>query len=278
MSNIQRIHALYGLKWNPFIAEVPTEALIKDEATKRFCWRVEQVVLDGGFALITGDSGTGKSVTLRHLSEHLKMISELTVRIITRPQSGLRDFYRELSELFDVPAKQNNRFGSFANLRAQWRSYIKASLFRPVLLIDEAQEAHDEVLNELRLLGSVDLDSKNIIAVVLAGDKRLPEKLRQTSLLPLESRIFIRHHLDKRPQSDLIYILSEVIKIAGSPELMTPTLIQALAEHSMGNLRAMMMMANELLAVASEKEIRQLDENLFFNVYQDAIKKKRTAK
>lgn len=278
MNNITKIHALYGLKWNPFSSAVPSEAFVTDEPTKRFFWRVEQVILEGGFALVTGDVGTGKSVTLRLLSEHLKNLPELTVRIITRPQSGLRDFYRELSELFEVPISQSNRFGSFSNLRSQWKSHIKASLFRPVLLIDEAQEANSEVLNELRLLSSVDLDSKNILAVVLAGDNRFPEKLRQTPLLPLESRIFVRYHLDKRPQNELIQILTEMIKQAGSPELMTPMLIKSLAEHAMGNLRTMMMMATELLSIASEKEIRQLDENLFFEVYRNATNKKRAGK
>jgi hypothetical protein len=55
MINRKQIHALYGLKWNPFLPEIPPEALIKDESTKRFCWRVEQVVMDGGFALVTGE-------------------------------------------------------------------------------------------------------------------------------------------------------------------------------------------------------------------------------
>ena len=278
MNHIQHIHALYGLKFNPFVAGIPPEALIKDESTTRFCWRVEQVVLDGGFALVTGDPGTGKSVTLRHLSEHLKKLPELTVRIITRPQSGIRDFYREIAELFEVPIKQNNRFGSFANLRALWKSHIKASLFRPVLLIDEAQEANEDVLNELRLLSSVDLDSRNILAVVLAGDHRLPDKLRQSSLLPLESRILVRYHLDKRPQTELIQILTEIIKEAGSSELMTSSLIKMIAEHAMGNIRAMMLMANELLAFASEKEQRQLDENLFFEIYRNTSNKKRGGK
>ena len=278
MNNMRKLHALYGLKWNPFLAEIPTEALIKDESTTRFCKRVEQIVLDGGFAMVTGEPGTGKSVTMRHLNAHLSEISELTVRIITRPQSGIGDFYREISELFNVPMKKNNRFVSFSNLRNQWQSHIKASLFRPVLLIDEAQEANEDVLNELRLLSSVDLDSRSVIAVVLAGDNRLPEKLRQTNLLPLESRVRIRHHLDKRPQSELIQILTEAIKQAGSPELMTTALIQSLAEHSMGNLRAMMIMGNDLLSNASEMDYRQLDENLFFDVYKGIAKKKRTGK
>ena len=278
MSTHRHLHAVYGLKWNPFLSEIPASALIKDESTKRFCWRVEQVVTDGGFALITGEPGTGKSVTLRHLHAHLSEISELTVRVITRPQSGIRDFYREVSELFDVPLKQNNRFGSFTSLRTQWKSHIKASMFRPVLLIDEAQEADVDVLNELRLLSSVDLDSRNILAVVLAGDNRLPEKLRQSALLPLESRIRIRHHLDKRPQSELVQILTETLVQAGAPDLMTPLLIQTVAEHAMGNVRAMMMLGDELLTLAAERKDRLLDENLFLETIKGGIKKKRQGK
>jgi type II secretory pathway predicted ATPase ExeA len=200
------------------------------------------------------------------------------VRTISRPQSRIQDFYRELAELFDAPIRPSNRYGSFSSLREKWMSHITASMFRPVILIDEAQESHEDVLNELRLLASVELDSKNILAVVLAGDNRLPEKLRQSSLLPLESRIRIRHHLDKRPQAELAAILTEAITQAGAPSLLTEPLIKALAEHSVGNLRAMMLMCNELLAAAAERDLRQLDETLFFEVFSANFKKRRTGK
>ena len=67
----------------------------------------------------TGESGTGKSVTLRHLNAHLSEMPELSVRIIKRPQRGILDSYRELSELFDVPLKKNNRFSTFNALRTK---------------------------------------------------------------------------------------------------------------------------------------------------------------
>ena len=55
--------ALYGLKWNPFSPELPAEALRLTPAAEDFVWRVEQtLVREGGFAMIHGDPGTGKSV------------------------------------------------------------------------------------------------------------------------------------------------------------------------------------------------------------------------
>jgi general secretion pathway protein A len=66
----KKLHALYGLKWNPFSPELPTEALLVPAKVESFCWRVENsLVREGGFALISGDPGTGKSVVLRLLAE-----------------------------------------------------------------------------------------------------------------------------------------------------------------------------------------------------------------
>jgi general secretion pathway protein A len=273
--NIKQLQAYYGLKWNPFLPEVPADALVKDESTKRLCWRVEHVVMDGGFAMVTGEPGSGKSIALRQLQAHLSELPELTVRVLARPQSHIRDFYREMGDVFGVELKTGNRFGNFSALRSQWLSHIKSSMFRPVLLLDEAQETPDEVLSELRLLSSINLDSKNILAVVLAGDSRLPGKLRSTALLPLESRIRVRHHLDKRPPEEMAHILTELLAHAGAETLLTPGLIKTMAEHAMGNLRAMMMLGTELLAAGAQRQVRQLDEDLFFEVFRDALKKRK---
>ena len=67
----KKMLALYGLKWNPFAPDVPVEALHVTRRIELFCWRVQQLVGEGGFALVTGAPGTGKSVTLRILAERL---------------------------------------------------------------------------------------------------------------------------------------------------------------------------------------------------------------
>ncbi len=59
--NSKKLLAQYGLKWNPFSPELPSEALLATPRIEHFAWRVEQLVQEGGFALITGESGTGKS-------------------------------------------------------------------------------------------------------------------------------------------------------------------------------------------------------------------------
>lgn len=268
--NGKKLLSQYGLKWNPFTKEIPIEGLARLPRIEEFCWRAENLVMDGGFAMITGDVGTGKSATLRCLFDHLSKLRELNVQELERSQSSLADFYREIGTLFSVDFKVTNRFNTFKLLREKWQAHIESTLFRPVLLIDEAQDMYPVVLSELRSISSIHFDSRSIITVILCGDERLPDKLGTSELMPLKSRIRTRLVTEPMSPKDLAQTLSETIEKAGNPNLMTKEVIHTLADHSLGNLRAMMNMGTELLETALKRDLPQIDEKLFLEFYSQA--------
>src|SRR5260370_38384901 len=190
-------------KGTPFAPDVPVEALHVSRRIESFCWRVEQLVGEGGFALVTGAAGTGKSVTLRILAERLGGQRDVKIGIVSRPQASLADFYREMGDLFGVELAPHNRWAGAKVLRDRWQTHIDAALSRPVLIIDEAQEMLPAVLAALRLLSSTRLDSHILLTVVLAGDGRLLERLRSEELLPLGSRMPVRLALERATPDDL---------------------------------------------------------------------------
>src|SRR5439155_21936307 len=89
---LQRIRT----QFNPFRPDVPREALFTTPAVDSFLRRVELGIADGGFAMVTGEPGTSKSVVLRLLEGRLRALPNVVVGTLERPQSRVADFYREL--------------------------------------------------------------------------------------------------------------------------------------------------------------------------------------
>ena len=277
--NSKKLLALYGLKWNPFSPELPSEGLLTTPKIEHFAWRVEQLVQEGGFALITGESGTGKSVALRIVAGRLAALRDVTVGVIERPQSRSGDFYRELGDIFAVKLKPHNRWGGFKALRERWKTHVASSRIRPVLLVDEAQEMSPDVLSELRILCSADFDATSLLTVVLSGDGRLPELLRHEDLVPLGTRIRARLVTETATREDLLELLHYALAKAGNATLMTAELMDTLVDHSAGNYRVLMTIGADLLAYGAANDLAQLDEKCYLEVYQPrnarpALKKK----
>jgi type II secretory pathway predicted ATPase ExeA len=275
-----KLLALYGLKFNPFSPELPTQAIFVPPKIENFCWRIEHAqIREGGFAMIHGDPGTGKSVVLRLLAQRLSALPDITVGAINHPQSNLADFYRELGDIFGVALRPSNRWGGFKALRERWLSHLESSRIRPVLLIDEAQEMTPQALCELRLLSSARFDSQPLLCIVLAGDARLIEKLRREELIPLGSRIRTRLATEFASREELLACLEHLLAGAGNANLMTPQLRQTLCDHAAGNYRILTTLASELLAVGAQREVAVLDEKLYLEVFAqpDASPKRRVA-
>jgi general secretion pathway protein A len=225
------------------------------------------MVQEGGFALISGDSGTGKSVTLRIVAERLAALRDVAVGVLQRPQSKGADFYRELGDIFAVKLSPSNRWGGFKALRERWKAHLASARIKPVLLVDEAQEMDPEVLGELRLLSSADFDATSLLTVVLCGDGRLLERLRQEALVPLGTRIRTRLNTEAASREELLDLLTHALAKAGNATLMTTQLMDALVDHCAGNYRLLMTLGGELLAYGMAQEAAQLDEKFYLELF-----------
>ncbi|MDA1055892.1 MAG: ATP-binding protein [Planctomycetota bacterium] len=263
----KKLLSLWGLKWNPFSPDLPSEGLLPTPRIESFAWRVEQLVQEGGFALISGESGTGKSVALRIVAERLASVRDVVVGALERPQSKSADFYRELGDIFSVKLSPSNRWGGFKALREKWKAHVASSRIKPVLLIDEAQEMAPDVLSELRILSSADFDATSLLTIVIAGDGRLLDLLRHQDLVPLNTRIRTRLTTEAATRDELLELLKHALAKAGNATLMTEQLMDALVDHSAGNYRLLMTMSAELLAYGSAHEVSQLDEKFYLELF-----------
>ena len=114
---------------------------------------------------------------------------------------------------------------------------MASSRIRPVLLADEAQEMSPEVLSELRILSGADFDATSLLTVVLSGDGRLLERLRQEDLVPLGSRIRTRLVTGATSREELLELLGHAPAKGGNATLMTAEFMDTPVDHSAGNHR-----------------------------------------
>ena len=267
----REIENYYGCTHNPFLQSKPVHGLYKSTTLETFKFRIKNLATEGGFALLTGEPGLGKSALLRSLAEDFKNEMSLTVVEISRPQSSVADFYRELGETFGVELKLFNKFHGFKSLRSRWAEHMQKSLLKPLIIIDEIQEAKTDVLSELRLLSSTCFDSKLLVTTLLSGDHRIVRKLKSPQLLPLFSRIGTKLDLKPLTKDEMKKMLIEVLGKSGAPNLITPSMINLIAEKSLGNPRLMMNTCQELLVEAFSQRKKEINEDVFLRLYGEKM-------
>jgi type II secretory pathway predicted ATPase ExeA len=124
MKNNKRLLAYYGLKYNPFLPDIPVDSLWHSPRMDAFIIRLENMTMNGGFALIAGEPGLGKSKGLHAIAHQFNKLDEVVVGVMERPQSSVADFYREMGTLFGVNLSPANRYGGFKDLRERWKNHL----------------------------------------------------------------------------------------------------------------------------------------------------------
>ena len=171
--------------------------------------------LEGGedIILITGEIGTGKTLALYNLSQHISKTYRIALINVT--QLDFRELLKMLMAELDVqmPAAAD---------RADLLSALKAELVatmrrgqRLLLVIDEAQNLEDATLEGVRLLTNLGPPEEQALQVVLSGQPGLRTKINSPQLAQVRQRIRVHYHLDKLgPKETSEYILHRV-KVAG---------------------------------------------------------------
>ncbi len=160
----------------------------------------------GGFVLLTGEVGTGKTTVCRAFLEQLP--AEVDVALILNPAVSSIELLRAVCDEFRIQVPENERTSK------QLVDRINAFLLtahangrRPVLMIDEAQNLRPKVLEQIRLLTNLETPKQKLLQIFLVGQPELRNLLSRQGLRQLDQRITARFHLkplDARETGDYI--------------------------------------------------------------------------
>ena len=160
--NAKKLLALWGLKWNPFSPDVPREGLLVTPKIEHFAWRVEQLVQEGGFALVTGDSGTGKSVALRIVAGRLSALRDVTVGEVAEAIVAADFYYEEGKNGAYTPVLRDVEVRNVTSRKSKYAFLLRGFEDSPVTNVRVSDCTFDGVQSPDVLEGVRDLVLKNV--------------------------------------------------------------------------------------------------------------------
>lgn len=217
--------AFYGLREQPFSLTTDPRFLYLSAAHRQaFDELLTGLRRREGILLLTGDTGTGKTTLCRAVIDALgqRAFSALILNPYMTDAEVLRTIVRD----FGLVTRDDIRKGAFEHadvpqlldtLEAFLRSLVPLNSYA-VVIIDEAQSLSPKVLDQIRVLGSMELDGKRLLQIVLVGQPALIETLRADSMRALADRISRRTALGALPTRDIDAYIRHRLTIAGGKE------------------------------------------------------------
>ena len=238
---------------------------------------------DEPFAVIIGEPGTGKTMTVR------KFISELpkntVVAYILFPNLTPSELFMAILEDFNVKADEDISKNALFSKFRDFLIGIKEQGKKAVIIIDEAQNLPSETLEELRILSNLETEKEKLLKIVLAGQPELSVKLNSDELRQLKQRITLYSYLSNIDESEIKnYINSHLIKAGRSSVRVHGGVARKIARITRGNPRLVnTLMERAMIAAFLDNSYTVKEDHLTsaiasVNTIMSTIRRKRSAK
>jgi general secretion pathway protein A len=170
---------------------------------------------DGGFVLLTGEVGTGKTTVCRAFLEQIP--ERVDLALIFNPALSSRELLQAVCSEFRIPvALESSSSRQLVSALNEYLLRAHAAGRRPLLMIDEAQNLSPEVLEQVRLLTNLETDKHKLLQIFLVGQPELRELLQQRGLRQLAQRITARYHLGPLKRRETRAYVRHRLRVAGA--------------------------------------------------------------
>ncbi len=213
----------YRFKQKPFsIAPDPAFLYLSERHREALAHLMYGLRTDGGFVLITGEVGTGKTTLIRSLIDEVP--DDLDVAFILNPRLTVNELLETLCEELGIP-----EYSDAAATNKHLIDRLNKHLLRihalgrsTVVIIDEAQNLSPAVLEQIRLLTNLETNQRKLVRIILLGQPELAEMLDRREMRQLVQRVTARYHLAALTRDDTrAYIAHRLSLSGGNPHLFT---------------------------------------------------------
>ena len=259
----------FGLSEYPFsLTPDPRFAVVTPAYTEILAGLYYGIEMAKGLTVVTGEVGTGKTMALRWIIRRLQ--SGVLASYIVNPHLTVDDFYHHLTSMLGIKQWSNksellNKLGALLEQRHQRG-------LRTVLIVEEAHELSDQVLEEIRLLLNFENDTAKFLQVILTGQPELTDRLRQPNLRQLKQRVAFRSKVTVIPGVEEVdKYIRERLKIAGcvKSDLFEPDSIELIYQYSEGIPRQVNNLCDNALLAAYSMGKKKITRSIIEEVAEN---------
>lgn len=253
----------FGLRDNPFsIAPNPEYLYMSPRHREALAHLTFGLRESGGFVMLTGEVGTGKTTVARKLLQDLPKTTQ--VAMILNPTLSALELLATICD--ELGIEYHHSMASlkyFTDLILKKLSQNHQNKKNTILIIDEAQHLMPEVLEQLRLLTNLETNREKLLKVVLIGQPELQQLLKRNELRQLAQRITARYHLLPLTASEVKEYVAHRLQIAnGDRSIFSTGAIQAAYQITGGIPRVINLLCDRALTITASKQFLSVKRHI----------------
>ncbi len=258
-------HEFFGLKEPAFSIAVNPRYLFMSDQHREALAHLLYGIQNGGFVMLTGEVGTGKTTIIRCLLEQLPENTDIA--IILNPTANAPELLCTICDELGVSYISDEL--TVKNLTDALNEFLLDNHRKgrkTVLLIDEAQLLKVPVLEQIRLLTNLETTTEKLLQIMLVGQPELKKLLARPALRQLSQRITARFHLEALTPAETKAYIHHRLKVAGLPDHQRPfsdAIIKKIHEFSGGIPRLINVLCERLLLGAYAQNQHNIDKQIF---------------
>ncbi len=214
-----------------------------------------------GFIQLTGEVGAGKTTLCRAMLEQLDR--KYATALILNPVMSADELMKAVACEFGLPVANLDRLETLGVINQFLLQQVERAQ-ESVLIIDEAQDLTDDLLEQVRLLSNLETDNRKLLQIVLLGQPELRERLNNPRLRQLRQRITVRYHLQALNRNEVSQYIQHRLHLSGAngvPAFTWPALWQVFS-YSQGIPRLVNAVCDKALLAGFVEQRERIDFRL----------------
>ena len=264
-----RFEQYWHLSRNPFDKTLPARGAFATRDFREATSRLDFLARAGGIGLLTAPPGAGKTYAMRAWAASLNPNSASHVYICLSTVSPV-EFYRQLCQGLGIePAHRKSDMFRQVQEHLRYRSVDKGP--RTVVAVDEAQYLSADILRDLKMLANFDMDSRDCLALVLAGQPVLADVLSRSAHEALRQRVVVSYAFRGIAADEAAPYVEAMLRCAGAaPTVFDPAAVSAAHGCCNGSVRRPDQVLTGALRIGAQQGAASVDAEMVLSAAGEA--------